>query len=1239
MRKNGMVVYGLSLAVLFFLANLPALAQVNYTTQHNDNQRTGDNLSETILNQSNVNANTFGMLWKVAVDDQVYATPLYVPGLTVNGGTHNVVFVATVNNSVYAFDADTGGAALWHTNYGTPTNHTVVGQGGCGAGHYTDFEGNIGIVGTPAIDTSNNEMFFVAHTQSGGTHTQTLYAINILTGATVRSVVITATGFNSTTNNQRPAITLYNGNIYIAWSSYCDTTPYDGFVMAYSESALAQVAVFNDTSTGTQGGIWQAGQGLNVDSSGNIYVMTGNGTWDGSKNFGESFVKLNPSNLTVEDYFTPANWSTLNGGDVDLGAAGGLLIPGTNLIVGGGKGGIFYLLNTGNMGHETTGDTGVVQEFQVSYPNPVCTGYIHGGPAYYNSSSLGQLIYIWSQNDYLHEFQFNGSTFPSKLPYADSPLPAPTCGEPGVMMSISANGNNDSTAILWGNETLSGDANHTTVPGVIRAFNATNVGQELWDSQQDATRDSCANFAKDSYPDVVNGKVYLASFGTATAGSGQLCAYGLLSTSCNTPTTPGTLTATAASNSQINLSWGASTSSCAVSYNVYRSTTSGFTPGSGNLIAQDIFSATTYSDTSVAPGTTYYYLVEAVAVTTLSAQSNQASATTGAAITTIKIDSGSTTAVSPFVADEYYSAFNDATTTHANTINTSNVTNPAPAAVYQTGRDGVFSYTIPGFVAGSSQLIRLHFCETYWTAAGQRVFNVSINGTQVLTNFDIFAAAGGQNIANIQQFTENSNSSGQYVIQFTSVVNNSLINGVEIDPPGSCSTPTAPSGLGATAISSGQINLSWTASSSTCGVTYNVFRSTTSGFTPGSGNQIATGVSTTTYSDTTVAASTTYYYLVEGTNSGGTSTQSNQASATTPAPSCTAAPTAPSGLGATAISSSQINLSWTASTAGTGCSITYTVYSSTTSGFTPGSGNQIATGLTTTSYSNTGLTASTTYYYLVEGVDSAGSSTQSNQASATTSPTCTAAPTAPSGLGATAISSSQINLSWTASTAGTGCSITYTVYSSTTSGFTPGSGNQIAAGLTTTSYSNTGLMASTTYYYLVEAVDSFGSSTQSNQAMATTTASSGSCTSICINSGGPLVSPFVADEDFTGGGTITHTNTIDLSHVTNPAPMAVYQKGRDGTFTYTIGGFTANSMHTVRLHFAETYWTACAKRTFNVSINSTSVLTDFDIYCTAGGENIANIQQFSEAANSSGQYVIVFTTVVNNSLVNGIEID
>jgi Malectin domain len=455
--------------------------------------------------------------------------------------------------------------------------------------------------------------------------------------------------------------------------------------------------------------------------------------------------------------------------------------------------------------------------------------------------------------------------------------------------------------------------------------------------------------------------------------------------------------------------------------------------------------------------------------------------------------------------------------------------------------------------------------------------------------------------------------------------------------------PNPPTNLTATAASSSEIDLSWTAST-TSGVTYSIFRSTTSGFTPSSGNQIASGLSGTTYSDTGLTASTTYYYLAEAVGSSGTSAASNQATATT----LCSAPTTPSGLGATATSSSQINLSWTASTAGAGCSITYNVFRSTTSGFTAGSGNQIASGLSGTTFSDTGLTASTTYFYLVEGVDSAGSSAASNQATATTpAPTCAAAPTAPSGLGASAISSSQINLSWTASTAGTACSITYSVFRSTTSGFTAGSGNQIATGVTSTTYSDTGLTASTTYFYLVEGVDAVGSSAASNQANATTQSGGGGGSQlIAINSGGPAVSPFVADEDFTGGGTIDHANTINTSKVTNPAPAAVYQSGRDTTavgpgttFSYTIGGFTAGTSYLVRLHFCETFFAATGKRTFNVSINGTQVLTNFDIFATAGGENIANIQQFTEAANASGQFVILFTSEVNNALISGIEID
>jgi hypothetical protein len=359
---------------------------------------------------------------------------------------------------------------------------------------------------------------------------------------------------------------------------------------------------------------------------------------------------------------------------------------------------------------------------------------------------------------------------------------------------------------------------------------------------------------------------------------------------------------------------------------------------------------------------------------------------------------------------------------------------------------------------------------------------------------------------------------------------------------------------------------------------------------------------------------------------------------------CSAPPSMPASLAATAASSSQINLSWTASTAGSGCSITYNVFRSTTNGFTPSSGNQIASGVTSTSFPNTGLLASTTYYYLVEAADSAGSSGPSNQANATTTQSgCSAPPSVPASLAATAASSSQINLTWTASTAGSGCSITYNVFRSTTNGFTPSSSNQIAGGVTSTSFSNAGLLASTTYYYLVEAADSAGSSGPSNQASATTTG--GVCSSICIDSGSTTgSSPFVADKDFTGGTTINHANTINTSKVTTPAPAAVYQTARIATttvrsFTYTIPGFTAGSSHTVRLHFAETFFTTAGSRVFNVTINGTQVLTNFDVFKTAGGTNVANIQQFTKNANSSGQFVITFTSVTNNALISGIEID
>jgi hypothetical protein len=252
--------------------------------------------------------------------------------------------------------------------------------------------------------------------------------------------------------------------------------------------------------------------------------------------------------------------------------------------------------------------------------------------------------------------------------------------------------------------------------------------------------------------------------------------------------------------------------------------------------------------------------------------------------------------------------------------------------------------------------------------------------------------------------------------------------------------------------------------------------------------------------------------------------------------------------------------------------------------------------------------------------------------------TCGGVPTTPSGLSAQAVSTGQIDLNWTGSTAPSGCTVgSYSVFRSTTSGFTPSGTNQIANGLTTTTFNDTTALCATTYYYLVEALDSAGSSLPSVQASAVTNTCP-TTSAVLINSGGPAVSPFVADEDFGGGGAINHANTIDLSHAVNPAPATIYQTARTGNSVYTIPGFNPNSTHTVRLHFAETYFSTTGSRTFNVSINGTRVLTNFDIVAATGGKNTAIVEQFTQAASSTGDYVITFTSVINQALVSGIEI-
>ncbi len=642
---------------------------------------------------------------------------------------------------------------------------------------------------------------------------------------------------------------------------------------------------------------------------------------------------------------------------------------------------------------------------------------------------------------------------------------------------------------------------------------------------------------------------------TATTQSGA--------TSCSAvPAAPGGLTATASSSSAIGLSWSADTPpvNCTISsYSLYGSTTSGFTPGSGNLIASGLTS-TSYSDTGLSASTTYYFVVEAVDSFGTSAASTQQSATTQAPASGTEIvaiaaggpaESNANGGDYSFVADEDFSGGGDNSPVTATINLTQPGANAAPMGVYQYGRAGVFTYTIPGLTAGSQYSVLLHFAETYFTAAGDREFNVAINGTTVLTNLDVYATVG-KDAALLEAFTATANSSGQIVIAFSlGAANQPLLMGLEI-------------------------------------------RSSSSG-------------------------------------------------------SCSAVPSAPGGLTATASSSSAIGLSWSAVTPPANCTVSsYSVYGSTIGGFTPSSSNLIASGVTGATYSNTGLAASTTYYYKVEAVDADGSSAASTQASAETqAASCSAVPSAPTGLTATASSSSAIGLSWSAVTPPANCSVSsYSVYGSTTSGFTPSSSNLIAS-TTGTTYSNTGLAASTTYHYKVEAVDADGSSAASAQQSATTQAASGSSEVVAIACGGPAQSnsgggdySFVADEDFTGGGDNSPvTATINLAQPgANAAPMGVYQYGRAGISTYTIPGLTAGSTYTVLLHFAETYFSAAGDREFNVAINGTTVLTNLDVYASVG-KDAALLETFNTTANSSGQIVIAFTTgAANQPLVMGIEV-
>jgi outer membrane protein assembly factor BamB len=507
----------LACLVLFATVSLGAQAQVDVLTQHNDNTRTGVNLRETMLTPANVKSNQFGMLFKRVVDDQIYAQPLVVTGVMVGGGTRDLVYVTTVNNSVYAFDANDADASLplWHVNFGMPANlHSA--SFGC-----LDINGQMGIIGTPVIDKARGVLYVVALTRAGvlndtGTgFTQRLHALDLATGADLPEspVVIAAQDFDPLMENQRPGLLLANGMVYVGYASHCDKEPYHGFLLAYDAKTLSQVSVLNTSPTGTEASIWQSGQGPAADQDGDIYVVTGNGSWDGVRNFSESFLKLTPQ-LKLIDWFTPTNHLDLDKRDEDINSSGATLIPGTHLVFGGGKEGVLYTLDTRNLGH--LGDEHALQHFQAT------ASHLHS-LVYWQSAKAGNLLYVWGQRDKAKVYKLEGEKL-SEKPWITRDVPNE--GHPGAMLSLSANGDKD--GILWAAIHATGDSWHESRPGVLHAYDAEDIRHELWNSLQTPGRDDCDEYSKMAPPTIANGRVYLASFGTENVGTGQFCVYGLL---------------------------------------------------------------------------------------------------------------------------------------------------------------------------------------------------------------------------------------------------------------------------------------------------------------------------------------------------------------------------------------------------------------------------------------------------------------------------------------------------------------------------------------------------------------------------------------------------------------------------------------------------------------------------------------------------------------------------------------
>jgi hypothetical protein len=512
------------------LAVAIASAQRPVTTSQYGSARTGANLNESILTPGNVNVSHFGKLGAFPVDGPIYAQPLYLPAVDVPGkGSHDLVLVATEHDSVYAFDARASSTAspLWHANFTSPGVTPVP-------AHDVEcplISPEVGITSTPVIDLRTGTLYVLARTKEhkgvlGDVYVQKLHALAINNGTekfggpvAIRAFtrgrgVGNAHGtilFDPRRENPRAALLLSQGRIYLTWASSCDAGPYHGWVMAYDARTLKQLAVLNTSPDANNSGIWLSDTGPASDSAGNIFIATGNGRFDvanGGRDYGDSVLRLQADSkgLTVADYFTPFNQSTLDSNDEDIGSGGPVLLPDqpgshTHLLLAGGKGGTLYLIDRDHMGGYHAGsDTHAVQTVQ--FPKLA----LFGAPAFW-----GGHVYVIAGNDVLRDFALRNG----QLNLAHQAA-LPKYPDAGATPAVSSNGAQD--GIVWAISTYNWQ--RSGPPAVLHAYNAANVEEELYNSAQNA-RDQAGEALRFTIPLVANGRVYV---GTRT----ELDVYGLL---------------------------------------------------------------------------------------------------------------------------------------------------------------------------------------------------------------------------------------------------------------------------------------------------------------------------------------------------------------------------------------------------------------------------------------------------------------------------------------------------------------------------------------------------------------------------------------------------------------------------------------------------------------------------------------------------------------------------------------